>query len=266
MSKYTDFKSMELVLDRSNPYVMICDELIDESKSRLLHLATLTGLPNTELLNFFYWIGGYGLMKSMVASDDDESVKEVLNTTYKDAQNAFIKLNKLSKITLTWEQVTSLAVGIVTIEMILLEITVDRESKKLSEVEQYEIFKTIIKIINRANFLIGHAMSNISESIELKQIKMASTGGKAKAKNYLTKMNPIFDEAFNLYQTSNPITGKKWKSKSECVKFFIKDFYLKNPNTEIELDTKKLVEEITIRLNDPFASRKVSLLAERSVC
>lgn len=91
----------------------------------------------------------------------------------------------------------------------------------------------------------------------------ASKGGQTKAENYRAKMNPIFDKLFNLYQNSHPITAKKWKSKSECAKYFIKEFYLENPETEIDLDPKKLVAEITNRINDRAASRNVTLLADR---
>ncbi|MDC4368361.1 hypothetical protein OHV40_19545, partial [Acinetobacter baumannii] len=85
----------------------------------------------------------------------------------------------------------------------------------------------------------------------------ASTGGLARAEKYREKMTPIFDEVFVLFQS------RKWKSKSECAKYFIKEFYLENPETEIDLDPKKLVAEITNRINDPSASKNVTLLADR---
>ena len=85
----------------------------------------------------------------------------------------------------------------------------------------------------------------------------ASTGGLARAEKYREKMTPIFDEVFALFQS------RKWKSKSECAKYFIKEFYLKNPDAAIELDSKKLVTEITNRINDRSTSRKVILLADR---
>lgn len=83
----------------------------------------------------------------------------------------------------------------------------------------------------------------------------AAKGGQAKAENYRVRMSPIFDEIFNLFQSSHPVTAKKWKSKSECAKYFIKEFYLKNPDTEIDLDPKKLVAEITNRINDRSTSK-----------
>ena len=64
----------------------------------------------------------------------------------------------------------------------------------------------------------------------------ASTGGLARAEKYREKMTPIFDEVFALFQS------RKWKSKAECAKYFIKEFYLKNPDAAIELDSKKLVK------------------------
>ena len=85
----------------------------------------------------------------------------------------------------------------------------------------------------------------------------ASTGGLARAEKYREKMTPIFDEVFALFQS------RKWKSKAECAKYFIKEFYLKNPDAAIELDSKKLVTEITNRINDRSTSRKVILLADR---
>lgn len=78
---------------------------------------------------------------------------------------------------------------------------------------------------------------------------IASTGGLAKARNYRKRMNPIFEEVFCLFKNNNPTNGKKWKSKNECVNYYIKNFYKENPDTEIDLDSKKLVQEITNRIN-----------------
>ncbi|WP_180002773.1 MULTISPECIES: hypothetical protein [unclassified Acinetobacter] len=269
MNKYTNFKSIELVIDKNNPYTKICKELIDDSRLKLSYLASLAELKEVELLRYFCWIGGYGLAGCMFPPDDDydNEVKQVINSIYKDAQGAFNELNKVSKISFTWDQATTLAVGITSIEGILREIAVDRESRDWNETEQYENFKQIIKIINTANFLIGHAMNDIYEAKAKNQIKkMASTGGKAKSSNYNTKMDPIFDEVFLLFQEGDPRTGKKWRFKSVCAKYFIKEFYLKNPKTDIDLDPKKLVKEITNRLNDLSASKKVTLLANRYLC
>lgn len=269
MNKYTDFKSIELVIDISNPYARICNELINESRSKLSYLTSISGLKEVELLRYFGWIGGYGLAECISPPDDDydNELKQVINSLYKDAQGAFNELNKVSKIIFTWEQASSLATGIASIENILREIAVDRESRDWNEDEQYENFKQIIKIITSANFLIGRAMNDISEAKFKNQIKkMASTGGKAKASNYNTKMDPIFDEVFLLFQEGDPRTGKKWRFKSVCAKHFIKEFYLKNPETDIDLDPKRLVKEITNRLNDLSASKKVTLLADRYLC
>lgn len=268
MNKFTDFESTKFVIDESNPYVKICKELIDDSRLKLSYLVTLTGLKEVEFLRYFCWIGGYGLAECMVTDDDyDTEIKQVINAVHQDAQGAFKELNKVSKIVFTWNQAITLAVGITSIEGILSEITVDRESRDWNEAEQYENFKQIIKIITTANFLIGHAINDISEAKFKNQIKkMASTGGKAKASNYNTKMDPIFDEVFLLFQEGDPRTGKKWRFKSVCVKYFIKEFYIKNPETDIDLDPKKLVNEITNRLNNLSASKKVTLLADRYLC
>ena len=89
----------------------------------------------------------------------------------------------------------------------------------------------------------------------------ASTGGLARAEKYREKMNPIFNELFLLFEKRNPSNNKKWKSKGECAKYFIKEYYLNNPKTDIDLDPKKLVTEITNRINDHSARRKTALLA-----
>ncbi|MFV5589869.1 hypothetical protein [Acinetobacter variabilis] len=265
MSKYTDFEAIELDIDLSNPFTRLCHELINANRDKLHLLISFTGLNKTQLIRYFCCIGAYGFAKSLLETDEVESnaeIKEHLNTLYDDAQGAFKELNQLSKISFSWDQATSLATSITSTEMILKEITINSDSKKLSEAEQYENFTRIIKIINRAEFIFGNTMNSISEKKRMKQVKeMASTGGKAKANKYLEKMNPIFNEVFSLYQTPNPITGKKWKSKSECAKYFIKQFYLQNPLTDIDLDPKKLVQEITSRINDLSASKQVTLQA-----
>jgi hypothetical protein len=131
-----------------------------------------------------------------------------------------------------------------------------------------KIFKDVSRSISFTRFL-----QNFSDEINSKKYKLryefkeknnirtfASNGGFAKAKKYQEKMHPIFDEVFTLFES------RKWKSKAECVKYFIKNFYSKNPNTDIELDSKKMVAEITNRINDRAASRKVTLLVDRSTC
>ncbi|MEZ7924142.1 MAG: hypothetical protein QMB80_12475 [Acinetobacter towneri] len=261
MNKYTNFESKEIVIDENEPYANIIKELIDESRLRISYLVNLTELKEIELLRYFCWIGGYGLADSIANNDSNSTTQKILDLIHKDALGAFNELNKVSKITFTWNQATNLAAGILSIENFIREIAVDRESKTLDKAEQQEIFKQIIVLISRANFLIGNAINDISESQNKKQIKkMASTGGKAKAQNYSSKMNPIFDEVFDLFLKGHPKTGKKWRFKSECAKYFIKEFYLKNPETNIDLDPKKLVNEISNRLNNLSASKKVTLL------
>jgi len=256
MSKYTDYEAIELDIDLSNPFTSLCNELIKESRSRLTHLVAITGLEETQVLRYFYWIGTYALAECMFTSDEincDKKLQETLNSLYNDAQEAFNELNQLSQTVFTWDQATSLAASITSTEMMFDEITIDRESKNLSETEQYDNFKRIIKIINTADFLIGHTMHDVVEEKHMIQIKkMASTGGKAKAKNYSTLMNPIFEDVYNLFKKTNPLTGKKWKNKSECTRYFIREFHKKYPTTGIELDSKKLVSEITKRINKPF--------------
>lgn len=90
----------------------------------------------------------------------------------------------------------------------------------------------------------------------VKTIKLlASSGGFARAEKYRQKMNPIFDSAYKLFIDRNPQNKKTWKSKSECAKYFIKDFYQNNPESDLDLDPKTIVKEITIRINDHCASR-----------
>ena len=79
-----------------------------------------------------------------------------------------------------------------------------------------------------------------------------SIGNIKKLEKYREKMNPIFDEAFNLFTKNNPKTGTRWNSKKECANFFIRNFYKNNPNTDIDLDAKKIVQEITNRLNNLY--------------
>jgi len=101
--------------------------------------------------------------------------------------------------------------------------------------------------------------NNISNSL---LNKVASKGGFARAEKYREKMNPIFDEAFNLFTKNNPKTGTRWNSKKECANFFIRNFYKNNPNTDIDLDAKKIVQEITNRLNNLYASKRVNMLVK----
>lgn len=213
MNKYTNFKSIELVIDKSNPYTKICKELIDDSRLKLSYLASLAELKEVELLRYFCWIGGYGLAEYMFPPDDDyhNEVKQVINSVYKDAQGAFNELNKVSKISFTWGQATTLGVGITSIEFFLSEIAVDRESRTWSEAEQYENFKQIIKGITTSNFLIGLAISDISETKTKNQIKkMASAGGKAKADNYKKDNEQAFKHIEELWDTG------QWRKASKC--------------------------------------------------
>jgi hypothetical protein len=101
--------------------------------------------------------------------------------------------------------------------------------------------------------------NNISNSL---LNKVASKGGFARAEKYREKMNPIFDEAFNLFTQNNPKTGTRWNSKKECANFFIRNFYKNNPDTDIDLDAKKIVQEITNRLNNLYASKRVNMLVK----
>lgn len=85
---------------------------------------------------------------------------------------------------------------------------------------------------------------------------LASSGGKAKAKNYKIKMEPLFQEVYQLYKNGNPEeNGKKWKSKNKCAQYFIKSYYLKNKDNAIELDAKRLVDELTKKINGSYTSK-----------
>lgn len=97
-----------------------------------------------------------------------------------------------------------------------------------------------------------------AENIEAAVIsKEKSRIAKIKAEQYREKMTPIFDDLFEIFQNFDPKTKAKWTSKNKCAKYFIRQFYQKNPNTKLDLDPKKLVSEITRRINDHYASKKV---------
>lgn len=126
---------------------------------------------------------------------------------------------------------------------------------KVLEMEHASIVKQVITFLE-INFINSLTMTDGTKLlVDSAKSSQAAKGGQAKAENYRVRMSPIFDEIFNLFQSSHPVTAKKWKSKSECAKYFIKEFYLKNPDTEIDLDPKKLVAEITNRINDRSTSK-----------
>ena len=134
---------------------------------------------------------------------------------------------------------------------------------KVLEMEHASIVKQIITFLE-INFINSLTMTDGTKLlIDATKSSQASKGGQAKAENYRSKMNPIFEELFDLFQNPHPVTARKWKSKSECAKYFIKEFYLKNPQTEIDLDPKKLVSEITSRVNEHSASKESTFLAHR---
>lgn len=128
---------------------------------------------------------------------------------------------------------------------------------KILQLEQSSILRQIamfLEVYFANSAIMTESTNSLVSAIKVTQ---ASTGGLAKAEKYREKMTPIFDEVFVLFQC------RKWKSKSECAKYFIKEFYLKNPETEIDLDPKKLVTEITNRVNDRSASIESTFLAHR---
>ena len=125
------------------------------------------------------------------------------------------------------------------------------------------VLHDLLENIDRFKKDLKYKNSEISRKSKQARKVFASNGGLAKARKYREQMNPIFDQVFILFQGGNPNNHKRWKSKSECAKYFIKEFYLKNPETEIDLDPKKLVFEITNRINDQDTSRKVTFLADR---
>lgn len=134
------------------------------------------------------------------------------------------------------------------------------------------IFEMVEQSIDLTRYL--HDLVNDSKLIKNKLLRnpesqkkyhkdVVSAGGKAKNDNYNKKMNPIFDEVFNLYQNPNLATVKKWKNRTECARYFIRKFYEQHPDTDVSLNESKLVTAITERINERSASRKVTLLAER---
>lgn len=80
-------------------------------------------------------------------------------------------------------------------------------------------------------------------------------GAQVRYENYKAKMSPIFDEAYQLFINPHPLTQGRWKSKMECAKYYVNDFYKKFPDTDIDLDHKKLVTEISNRINECSASK-----------
>lgn len=142
-------------------------------------------------------------------------------------------------------------------------LMVDIVFYKVLKLEYSSIIKQLT-IFFEVNFRNSITMTEGTKLlIDSTKSSQASKGGQTKAENYRAKMSPIFDELFDLFQNPHPVTARKWKSKSECAKYFIKEFYLKNPQTLIDLDPKKLVNEITNRVNDRSASKESTFLAHR---
>lgn len=141
-------------------------------------------------------------------------------------------------------------------------------SKHHFEICKHRISVEDINVFISNSQVIFYFLGSLGTLIETNKIsnsilnKVASKGGFARAEKYKEKMNPIFEEAFTLFTKNNPKTGTRWNSKKECANFFIRDFYAKNPNTEIDLDAKKIVQEITKRLNDLYASKRVNMLVK----
>ena len=112
MSKHIDFETLELAIEQSSPYMEICYELIEECKFKLKDLIRLVGIEEDYLIHYFKLIGGSYLAKRINdANDDEELVKRLEESEYKDGQKIFKEFNEVSKVTLTLDQANCLGVG-----------------------------------------------------------------------------------------------------------------------------------------------------------
>lgn len=140
-------------------------------------------------------------------------------------------------------------------------------SKKSFNEDHYDHLIDVLNNISKleditSQHFIGEAIHYFIEKTIENERKGRSKGGYVKNENYKAKMHPIFDEAYQLFKNPNLVGKEKWKNKSECAKFYIKEFYAHNRNTDIDLDIRTLVKAITERINEHCASKKITLLAE----
>ncbi len=117
--------------------------------------------------------------------------------------------------------------------------------------QSIDLTRYLHDLLNDAKIIADKLFQNKKPSVDI--TKIASTGGRAKANKYLEKMNPIFDEVFDLYQHPERAKVEKW-TKIECARYFLRQFYLNNPHAQEDnylkdLDPRKLASEITKRIN-----------------
>ncbi|MDH0030933.1 MULTISPECIES: hypothetical protein [unclassified Acinetobacter] len=245
-----ELKTLDLEQDLKDTLEDRLERSIAEANSLFLHkISSLWGEKNLELI--LDELERYNEPVDKVVYELDEKFKQFTKK---------ISLNELSNnneelanhiIYLIRRSYKSIHMGGIHVKRFRNSITF----------EDLNIFITNIQLVF---YLLG-CLDTIVETNKISASllnKIASKGGFAKAEKYREKMNPIFEEVFILFTQINPKTGNRWNSKKECVNFYIKDFYKKNPNTEIDLDPKKLVQEITIRLSDLSASRRVNMLVK----
>lgn len=204
MSKHIDFEKLELSIEQSSPYMEICYELIKEIKFKLQDLIRLSGIEEDNLIYYFKLIGGCYLAKKINnANDDEELIKRLEKSEYKDGQKIFEEFSKVSKVTLTLDQAYCLGIGIVLIEEAVLEIdSVSINWINWNKIEQLDNFRLIINGLVQAGYFIGQAMGSFyqTRNMELNKSKGIHTkGGEVRAKVYEEKKK----EAIRLYESGN---------------------------------------------------------------
>lgn len=85
-----------------------------------------------------------------------------------------------------------------------------------------------------------------------------SKGGKIRAENYKAKMNPFFEEVYDLFINPPSDIKNGWKSRAQCARYYVKHFPKRHPDFDIDFDIDKLVSEISTRINERYTSKKVN--------
>lgn len=236
-------KEVHYQIDTSISSAEIYTELLREYEAKLLTLSKVTEIEKNNLFNLLNKIGAcisVRDMKNKILSECSNPLDEI--TPHPQLDNLFKEIKNLSKIPLSLIQIEKLSLlGMLEFYSSLI---IRDDLPSLSDIEQYEFYKELIKYLMDINYILGTTISEIAETSK------RAKGGKTKAENYNKKMKPIYDEAFRLFKSNNPETNYKWKSKSECAKYFIKKYYREYPHTDIILDHKKIVTEITNRINN----------------
>lgn len=236
-------KEVYYQIDTSISSAEIYTELLREYDSKLLTLSKITEIEKNKLYNLLNKIGaciGVRDMENKILSESGNPIDEI--TPNPKLENLLKEIKALSKTPLSLIQIEKLSLlGMLEFYSSLI---IRDDLPPSSDIEQYEFYKELIKHLMDINYILGSVIAEISETSK------RAKGGKTKAENYNKKMKPLYDEAFKLFKSNNPETNQKWKSKSECAKYFIKKYYREYPHTDIILDSKKIVSEITDRINN----------------